>query len=312
MPLTTDQQKKEAKIDGFVANFVKKDCAPKGEANFVDGFGFLRTVSRGGRDVPRPPGTIRLVIVSDTHEKHEMLDMPPGDVLVHCGDSFMLNQHYSQETSRQKLQTFNAWLSRLPYREKVVIGGNHDAALQAMGRDAVRQALPSAIYLENEAAVLPISGLRVFGSPTSVPNSERSQNRAFQAGLDGMDDLFATAVAPSSVDLLVMHGPPHLIPAAKKYIEQQAQTPGSSLACVAWGHVHELHGSSLLGRREGDSSAGGVVGINASTMGATFGPTNAPVLFDIRINSPETGESDATDEEGVGEKAVGRPGNARL
>ena len=34
----------------------------------------------------REEGVVRLVLVSDTHTKHEMLDLPKGDVLIHAGD----------------------------------------------------------------------------------------------------------------------------------------------------------------------------------------------------------------------------------
>ena len=35
---------------------------------------------------PQVPGTVRFVAISDTHNKHAKLDVPPGDVLLCAGD----------------------------------------------------------------------------------------------------------------------------------------------------------------------------------------------------------------------------------
>ena len=51
----------------------------------------------------RQPGTIRCVVVSDTHGKHAALRVPPGDVLLHCGD-------FTNAGRISEIQEFNRWL----------------------------------------------------------------------------------------------------------------------------------------------------------------------------------------------------------
>ena len=34
----------------------------------------------------REDGVIRIVLISDTHNKHKMLELPEGDILIHAGD----------------------------------------------------------------------------------------------------------------------------------------------------------------------------------------------------------------------------------
>ena len=33
----------------------------------------------------REDGVVRIVLISDTHNRHKMLDMPEGDILIHAG-----------------------------------------------------------------------------------------------------------------------------------------------------------------------------------------------------------------------------------
>ena len=69
------------------------------------------------------------------------IDMPPGDVLIHCGDLLMLNSKYTRDATMAKLHDLNDWLGGLSYTEKVVIGGNHDFALQELSNSEVSVAL---------------------------------------------------------------------------------------------------------------------------------------------------------------------------
>jgi hypothetical protein len=166
MPLSEEDQ------DAFVAKLVGSDTAPKGAIDYVSTRPpwQLLTSLPGFADAPQPrPDTVRVVMISDSHERHHLLDMPPGDVLVHSGDILLFNSSYSRETSLHKLCAFNDWLATLPYAEIVVVAGNHDYCLQEMGKFAAQEALSSATYLEHETCELPRSGLRVFGSPASVP-----------------------------------------------------------------------------------------------------------------------------------------------
>lgn len=259
-------------MDAFVARFVGSETYPAGEAHYVNEDGILRSVTAGGDGVPRPAGSMRLVIVSDTHEKHRLLSLPPGDVFLHCGDFLMVNSQYSSETTARKLHEFNDWLGELPYREKVVIAGNHDAAVQAMGRDALASVLTNCTYIENEFRTLDC-GLRVFGTPASKSNGAKSVNHAFQYTEEELDEIFVRSAPREGVDVLMTHGPPQTLPAAERYLELHPAR------LSVWGHVHEEHGASW--RRGG-------VAINAATMGRRFSPTNAPIIFDFNLRNPKS------------------------
>ena len=67
----------------------------------------------------QPPGTLRIVMVADTHCRHRQLSMPPGDLLLVCGD-------FTKSGLREEVEDFAAWLDSLPYTAKVVVSGNHE------------------------------------------------------------------------------------------------------------------------------------------------------------------------------------------
>ena len=106
-------------------------------------------------------GYTRFVAISDTHCMHETVRIPPGDVLVHCGDILFLDSLYRSETSATRLRAFDRWIGSLPHDRKIVIGGNHDACLEEMDTMSVRGLLKHCTYLENEHVTLAESGLRV-------------------------------------------------------------------------------------------------------------------------------------------------------
>ena len=64
---------------------------------------------------------LRFVAISDTHNKHADLVVPPGDVLIHAGD-------VTWGGTLAEVEAFNAWLGTLPHKHKIVVAGNHDFA----------------------------------------------------------------------------------------------------------------------------------------------------------------------------------------
>ncbi|AEO67564.1 uncharacterized protein THITE_2116460 [Thermothielavioides terrestris NRRL 8126] len=67
-----------------------------------------------------PPDPVRVVCVSDTHNKQPVL--PPGDILIHAGD-------LTKNGSFDEVQAGVTWLSSQPHRFKILVAGNHDVLL---------------------------------------------------------------------------------------------------------------------------------------------------------------------------------------
>ena len=67
----------------------------------------------------RDDGLVRIVLISDTHNKHEKLEMPEGDLLIHAGD-------FTNTGTEQEIREFDMWLASLDFQHKILVPGNHD------------------------------------------------------------------------------------------------------------------------------------------------------------------------------------------
>jgi predicted phosphohydrolase len=100
---------------------------------------------------------MRLIAVSDTHGRHDLItDIPDGDILVHAGD-FMNSGLHPEE-----ILSFNRWLAKRAIKHRLVCGGNHDRLFQLVPRLA-REVLTDATYLENTGVT--IDGESFWASP---------------------------------------------------------------------------------------------------------------------------------------------------
>jgi hypothetical protein len=95
--------------------------------------------------------TLRLVLLSDTHQLHREIDVLNGDILIHAGDFTLFGRTKSHITD------FLDWLKGLPHRHKISVPGDHEFLLEAnLSR---RFALGDAQVLINEG--IEIEGLRI-------------------------------------------------------------------------------------------------------------------------------------------------------
>ena len=208
------------------------------------------------------PDSLTIVLISDTHELHREVEVPPGDILIHAGD-FTMNSK-----SAEKLLDFNEWLGELPHAYRVVIPGNHDSVVE----DASRRALiTNATLLINET--VEIMGLKFWGSPITPLLGE-----AFGVVSDTVRAKLYSRI-PADTDILVTHGPPYGI---------LDQAPGSHhhegcnqlLAAVrkvkpmlhVFGHIHGAYGTE---------STNDTLFVNAALPGRDFGMSNRPHVFKL-------------------------------
>ncbi|KND94427.1 putative rhamnogalacturonate lyase C [Tolypocladium ophioglossoides CBS 100239] len=191
------------------------------------------------RRVPAEPlaNPISVVCISDTHNGQPMV--PDGDVLVHAGD---LTQS----------GTALSWLSSLPQKHKIVLGGNHDTLLDVRRDDPAGQAgskreqlaWGDIIYLNDESTIITCSNgrrLNVYGSPKSPKHG----NWAFQYLRS--EDVW-TGKIPQDLDILITHGPPraHLDLLNLGCVHLLRELWRTQPVLHVFGHVHEGYGSDWL------------------------------------------------------------------
>lgn len=142
---------------------------------------------------------MRVVAFSDTHNKHENIILPEGDILIFAGDCTIGG-------SVKELESFIKWMSSQPHKFKYVVGGNHDDALQDDPSIVKRYGME---YLcDNE---INVNGLRIYGSPWRIVKRHRilgpkARWSAFM--LTEPWDEFIFREIPYGLDILITHMPP--------------------------------------------------------------------------------------------------------
>lgn len=203
---------------------------------------------------------MNIVCISDTHGQHHALNLPEGDMILHGGD-------FTKRGTENQVRDFLNWFSRLPYKYKVFIAGNHDF-LAEEEPDLFRFMIPeNCIYLEDTA--ITIEGLKIWGSPYTPWFYDWAFNRHRGAEIQPHWDKI-----PPDTDILITHGPPAGIldntfrnePVGchdlMKVIQQVK--PRFHL----FGHIHEGYG--MVGKD-------GTTFINASVLNVQYQLVNAPV-----------------------------------
>ena len=104
---------------------------------------------------------VRIVLISDTHNRHRMLELPKGDILIHAGD-------FTNNGTEEEIREFDAWLASLDYQHKILVPGNHDKGMEAKSNqeESERLQLTNATVLRGE--MVEVMGLRVFGLPDTL------------------------------------------------------------------------------------------------------------------------------------------------
>lgn len=224
---------------------------------------------------------MRIVCLSDTHNRHERIDVPDGDVLVHAGDATLRG-------TRREIAAFDDWLAQLPHAHKLFVAGNHDWLFERVPSEA-RALLHHATYLQDGGVL--IDGVRFWGSPWQPWFLSWAFNLQRGAELKAKWDLI-----PAGTDVLVTHSPPFgildrvlpqpsraLLPAQEmKTVAAQGEHVGcddlrEALVRIAprlhvFGHIHEAYGREQYGR---------TTYVNASSCNAAYEPIQPPIVIDL-------------------------------
>jgi len=205
---------------------------------------------------------MRIVILSDTHSQQDELDIPNGDVLIHCGD-------FTGNKSWKRVEEFNHFLGQLNHRHKIVVAGNHDMHFESENQKAVAT-LSNATYLQDSE--ITIDGINFYGSPWTPCFFDWY----FMADQKKLKTIWQKI--PENIDILITHGPP------KGILDLTAD--GVNAGCEellkrvlhikpkfhVFGHIHEGYGMIEID---------GIKFINASNLDFHYRPANQPVVVDI-------------------------------
>jgi hypothetical protein len=224
---------------------------------------------------------MRLVCISDTHNQHDKINLPEGDVLIHAGD-------WTGTGTQKQVINFIRWFASQPHKHKVLIAGNHELTMDLpyyqvnWQRFHPKQPLPSRDiksyvlreagihYLEDSYTIL--DGYKFYGSPYTPTFGGWAFN------LDrGLPLRSCWSNIDPDTDVLVTHGPPLGYGDFIKGVrvgcaELKDRVTELNLKAHVFGHIHEGYGTYDMG---------GVTGLNAAICDGLYLPTNKPLVYDL-------------------------------
>lgn len=212
----------------------------------------------------------KITIISDTHGKHWQLDLPGGDILIHCGDFMNGGRDVIEATS------FLQWFDSISnYKHKVFISGNHDRLFEydpILARDIFEQYHPGIIYLQDSDVT--IEGLKIYGTPWQPEFYDWAFNLPRGEKLKAVWDLI-----PDDTDILVTHGPPHMFldTVIGQYEHLGCKDLNNRVLQVrpkvhCFGHIHS---------GAGETEFHDIKFINASVLDESYQYVNKPINIEL-------------------------------
>eukprot|EP01084_Bolivina_argentea_P313420 542765_1 len=210
---------------------------------------------------------ISIVHISDTHQKHDQLTIPYGDILIHTGD-FLHKCSEMNDAAIEQINKFNDWLGEQPHGIKIIICGNHESVFTNLNSSQILKYVSNATYYLQDSSVN-INGINFYGTPWSII---ASRNTAFGFDKNNENKLNEKYdLIPSNTDILLHHLPPHNIHDlawrhfynfkskckfcgeihtkfdhwGSQYLLKLIQTKIKPIACL-FGHVHDSPGYSFI------------------------------------------------------------------
>jgi Icc-related predicted phosphoesterase len=139
---------------------------------------------------------MKLVCVADTHGCHNYVNVPKGDIFIHCGDAELCDQN--------RFNSFKRWMTELPHKHKLFIPGNHDFLMQEHQFNYTLELESTGILMLIDKAI-EINGIKFYGSPWTPT----FMNWAFMK--DDVDLAKNWDAIPTDTNVLITHGPAYKI-----------------------------------------------------------------------------------------------------
>lgn len=237
---------------------------------------------------------MRIIFISDTHNKHRQMvfnpenfiDVNQENILIHSGDCTSMGK-------KHEVKEFISWLCELKgFSKKIFIAGNHDFAFEEHKYphhkgdyewlyeiiDEEYLSLCDVVYLEDSEYTLFSNELDKTFKFYGTPWQPEFFNWAFNLPRKGVKLKQMWDQIPNDTDILISHGPPYGI---RDVID------GKNVGCElltervkeitplihTFGHIHDAYG----GLYKDDTFY-----INSSTCNEAYYPVNPPHVIDIK------------------------------
>lgn len=140
---------------------------------------------------------MKIVCISDTHNRHNLIDIPTGDLIIHAGD-------FTEAGTKAETIKFLSWFSSLPHTHKILVAGNHDFYLEKMAA-SIQEVIPDNIHYLKDNGIC-IENIKFWGAPYTRGNGSWAFNKN-----SGEEIMEHWDLIPNDTDFVITHSPPFKI-----------------------------------------------------------------------------------------------------
>lgn len=229
---------------------------------------------------------MKIVAISDTHNKQNKLTLPKGDVVCHAGDA-------TSRGSIDEIEDFLDWYASLDFKHKIFVPGNHDWGFETKPEKTRKMCEERGIILLIDEGI-EIDGVKFWGSPVQPWFYSWAFNRARGDKQQVMYDRGRVKtyepikphwdMIPEGTNVLITHGPPYKI--LDELVYADGTPKGEYVGC------HDLYEAILRVKPDvhifghihcgyGEKHQDGTSFYNASICDEMYYPSNSPHVIEI-------------------------------
>jgi hypothetical protein len=248
---------------------------------------------------------MKIHCISDTHNKHNKISLPGGDILLHAGDA--TGRGHSGE-----IEPFLKWYGSQDYTYKIFVAGNHDWGFERKPEKYKEMCKKyGVIYLEDSGITIQDfdtgEDIKIWGSPVQPEFCNWAFNRRINKVAPLPDDYDPYHsygkqkihpwikphwdIIPDDTDILVTHGPPEgILDGVQNFFHDPHNM--TSVGCPhlreavrrvkpklhVFGHIHDQHGVMV---------SEGTTFCNAAQLNDSYNVHYKPKEFVWRKGQPE-------------------------
>jgi len=222
---------------------------------------------------------MKICLISDTHNRHNDINIPESDMIIHAGDC-------TNTGTTKQIREFCEWYGNLNQKYKILIAGNHDWGFE---KDILKHKRicedNGIVYLQDSS--ITIENLNIHGSPQTPEfcdwafncyrsNSEKVRMMVHYKKNYPVIDQFWNDI-PFDTDILITHGPVYNIldECFGKNVgceELERRVNELDIKAHICGHIHHSYGHVLKNSTHY---------FNAAQVNDGLAIINDPILFDI-------------------------------
>ena len=223
---------------------------------------------------------LKLVFISDTHNRHKKISLPDGDILFHVGDATGVGDQW-------EVESFGKWFRNQPHKYKFYTPGNHERSSENQPEDFIKwlgfDSVENCFYIHNQT--IEVEGLKIFMSgctPTFGSTWAWNVNR-------GTDIKKVWDLIEEGTNVVCTHGPCYEIldSVEETYWEDgEVKAFERHVGCQdlletiqkinpmihTCGHIHGAKGQKMVDK---------TLFIKASVCTEEYKPTNKPIVVEI-------------------------------